>query len=181
MSKIQNKKPEVETMVDYVKNQVVSDATQEIFNALIGLENIENLSDNISTEIVADLMHASFMTEQLELTEQQKERLAPLMHGLVERSKNTYLAKIKKDERTKDVAIIVFQKLTEIVEQLLSSIALEVNRGALINCVAVAADTKSEKYNKIELNALEEESLPKFINEAQAKILQIRKIKKGGK
>jgi hypothetical protein len=28
-----------------------------------------------------------------------------------------------------------------------------VNRGALINCVAVAADTKNDKFNKIELQA----------------------------
>jgi hypothetical protein len=39
-----------------------------------------------------------------------------------------------------------------IIEEALSGIAAEINRGAIINSVAVQADTKSKDYNKVELH-----------------------------
>ena len=156
MSKVQNKEATIETkdLIELVKNQIVSDATQKIFNEITNLENLRNLSDNIAVELTEDLMHGSFMSEQLELTEEQKERLTPAITSLVEKAKNNYLAKIKKSERTKDIALIIKDNLTAILDEMLSNLASEVNRGALINCIAVAADTKNKDYNKIELNAL---------------------------
>lgn len=74
---IQNQEPNVqnENLIYATRNEVVGNATQEIFEQMINLEQINLLSEIISTEIAAELMHASFMTEQLELTEKQKERL----------------------------------------------------------------------------------------------------------
>jgi len=156
MTKIQNKSAEVENknLTELVKNEVVESSTQKIFEAILNLENIENLAELISTNMSVELMHASFMSEQLELTEKQKEKLLSCMKVISERSKNQYLTNIKTDKRTEKIAEVLTYHLHSIVEEMLSSLAQEVNRGALINCWAVAADTKSEKYNKIELNAM---------------------------
>lgn len=153
MTKVHNNETKVEnqTLVDSVKNEVVQNSTQTIFEEMMGLEQMKFLSELITTEISAELMHASFMTEDLELTERQKEKMLSAIGAIVEKSKNHYLAKIKKDERTKKVAELVEFNLTLILEEMLAGVGAEVNRGALINCVAVAADTKNEKHNKIEL------------------------------
>lgn len=154
--KVQNGEARIEnqTLIDVTKNEVVSEATLEIFGQVLGLDNMKNLSENIAAEISEELTHKSFMTEQLELTDRQKELLLGSISQIVEKAKNRYLFDIKKDERTKDIAVIVQDKCVLILEEMLSSLASEVNRGALINCVAVAADTKNEDYNKIELRAL---------------------------
>jgi len=156
MTKIQNKTPEVENknLTELVKNQVVELSTQNIFEAMMSLENIDNLSELIATNISVELMHASFMTEQLELTEKQKEKILSFVKVISERSKNQYLTNIKTDKKTEKVVALVTGHLQAIIDEMLSSLAADVNRGALINCWAVAADTKSEKYNKIELNAM---------------------------
>lgn len=153
---IQNDEANVQNqnLIYATRNEVVGNATQTIFEEMIALEQVKILSEIITTEITAELMHASFMTEQLELTEKQKEKMLSAINAIVEKSRNSYLAKIKKDERTKKVADLVEWNLISILEEMLSGLAKEVNRGALINCVAVAADTKSEKHNKIELNAM---------------------------
>lgn len=158
MTKIQNKNANVEnlTLVEKVKNQVVQEKTQEIFDDLMRLENINNLSEIILEDIVLEFRNNSFMTEQLELTENQKEKFKGFIQVVVQRAKNRYLAKIKESERTRQIAENVQLNLVLILEELLAGIGQEVNRGALINCVAVAADTKNEKFNKIELQATKE-------------------------
>lgn len=158
MTKIQNKNANVEnlTLVGKVKNEVVQEKTQEIFDDLMRLENINNLSEIILEDIVLEFRNNSFMTEQLELTENQKEKFKGFIQVVVQRAKNRYLAKIKESERTRQIAENVQLNLVLILEELLAGIGQEVNRGALINCVAVAADTKNEKFNKIELQATKE-------------------------
>ncbi len=158
MTKIQNKNANVEnlTLVESVKNKVVQDKTQEIFDDLMKLENINNLTEIIFEDIVWEFENYSFMTEQLELSENQKEKFMGFIQVVIQRAKNKYLAKIKENERTKKIAESVSLNLVLILEELLSQIGQEVNRGALINCVAVAADTKNERYNKIELQATKE-------------------------
>jgi len=153
---LQNEEPPVqnENLVDYVKNEIAAEATIEIFEALMEFEHMKHLVDSISDGLAAILYHESFMTEQLALNDKQKELLSQSIRQVVDQSTKTYLAGIKKDERTKQVALMVQYKLTRVMEQLLSGIAAEVNRGALINCVAVSADTKHDDYNKIELRAL---------------------------
>lgn len=150
--KVQNQEAKVENLVDKVKNETVIHATVEIFEEILNLENIKHLADIITTEIAAELMHASFMTEQLELSEKQKERLSTSIKMIVDKSKNTYLAGVNKEDRTREQALTINTQLHLILEQMLSGIGQEVNRGALINCVAVAADTKHKDHNKIELN-----------------------------
>lgn len=150
---IENEQANVQnqSLVEKVKNEVVSNSTQTIFDEMMSLENMGILSEIIAEEIATEFMHKSFMSEQLELTTKQKELLLSFMTVVVEKSKSRYLAQIDKDKRTSKAAAVIEINLSNILEEMLSGLGAEVNRGALINCVAVAADTKSEKFNKIEL------------------------------
>jgi hypothetical protein len=154
-TKIQNKNASVENenLVAIIKNEVVQNATLTIFEEISNLESMTILSEIISEEIAIEFMHQSFMTQQLELTDLQKEKLLNFLKVVVEKSKSRYLAQINIDKRTERVCDIVQLNLVGILEEMLSGLAQEVNRGALINCVAVAADTKNDKFNKIELQA----------------------------
>ena len=76
---IKNKEPNVQNITEQVKNNVVEQKTQEIFDELVALESMNKISDIISDEISNDLAAAGIMTENLELSEQQKERLS-LIH-----------------------------------------------------------------------------------------------------
>jgi hypothetical protein len=60
-----------------------------------------------------------------------------------------YLANLNRDERTKLTYGLVREKITEIVDALLSAIGQEINRGAVINARAVQANSKNEKYDEI--------------------------------
>lgn len=150
---IQNKEAPVENreLIEEVKNEVVENATQTIFDEITQLESMQILSEIIAEDIATEFIHKSFMTEQLELTELQKEKFLSFIKVVVEKAKSRYLNQIDKDKRTSKVANVIRFNLVSILEEMLSGLAQEVNRGALINCVAVAADTKSEKFNKIEL------------------------------
>lgn len=150
---IQNKEAPVENreLIEEVKNEVVENATQTIFDEITQLESMQILSEIIAEDIATEFIHKSFMTEQLELTELQKEKFLSFIKVVVEKAKSRYLNQIDKDKRTSKVANVIRFNLVSILEEMLSGLAQEVNRGALINCVAVATDTKSEKFNKIEL------------------------------
>lgn len=166
---IQNEKPAIEneivditlevgdrTLIDIIENEVATNATQSILDAVTGLENLKNLSKNIAEELSAELTHASFMSEQLELTDKQKELLLGVVGAVVEKAKTNYLFNAKKDKRLEEITHILRVNLIKILEELLSGVAKEINRGALINCIAVAADVKNDKFNKIELHANKE-------------------------
>lgn len=155
MSKVQNNKPAVENVEDTIsktRNKVVKAATQKIFESLVNLESLNTLSEIITDNFSNALTHASFMTEQLELTQEQKEKLLSLTKITVKKSKDQYLEEISKRKRAEEITEIVEEKMHLLIEEMLSSLAQEVNRGALINSVAVAADCKSDKHNKIELH-----------------------------
>jgi len=121
MTKIQNKAAEVENknLTELVKNKVVTNSTQQIFEAIMNLENIENLAELIATNMSVELMHASFMSEQLELTEKQKEKLLGCMKVISDRSKNQYLTNIKTDKRTEKIIenLVVYSEVQRLKEE----------------------------------------------------------------
>lgn len=134
-----------------IKDKVAEKATNEIFAEVIGLNYFKDLADDLTTNCVTELRNASFMTVDLELSEEQKSKLSGAMPQMVSHAVNSYISKIKKDERTKKTVEIVESKVKQVIERALSAIAAEINRGALINSVAVSADSKNDEYNKIEL------------------------------
>lgn len=139
------------TGIPEIKDKVAEKTTNEIFSEVIKLNFFKNLADDITTNCVSELRNASFMTIDLELSEEQKSKLSGAMPQLVNHAVNSYISKIKKDERTKKTVETVENKVKNVIERALSAIAAEINRGALINSVAVSADSKNDEYNKIEL------------------------------
>ena len=138
-------------IVTPIRDKVVENATTAIFLRTISLNNFKNISDDIAKRMAVELQEKSFMTSDLELTEKQKETLIECVGRLVTDCVKSYKIGIKTDERTKEIVKIVEDEVGKIPEALLSGIGQEVNRGALINAVAVAADAKNPKGNKIEL------------------------------
>ena len=141
-----------EELVENVINNTVQKSAQMVFEQVVGLDKYRHIAEDIAASFSAELMSQSFMTVQLELTEKQKEALLNACIQVVNNCVNKYVSQIKKDERTEETVEIVESLLKNICEEVLSSIAQEINRGAIINSTAVSADTKNEKFNKIELN-----------------------------
>lgn len=152
-----NEEKEKKTIIQNVEledtiNGVVDQCTKNVFEKLIKLDNLKNITEDFVNKVVTELKTQSFMTLELELTEIQKEFLFKELPMLMSRATSEYQSKLNKETRTKETILIVENELKKIIEETLRSIAQEINRGAIINSTAVSADTKSKDYNKIELN-----------------------------
>ena len=134
-----------------IKEKIVEQATQEIFNQAIDLNLFDHIAQNISKRMAVELEEKSFMTTDLALTEKQKDVLKAAVGKLVMQEVLAYKNDLKVDERTEKIVKIVEKCIGKIPEKMLSGIAEEINRGAIINSTAVSADSKNEDYNKMEL------------------------------
>lgn len=141
----------VQNVVTAVRDEETVKSTQRAFEEMLGLDNWPVIADGISDRIIAELAEKSFMTTDLELTEKQKECLREGNRRIVSDAIKTYKAQVSTEERSKEVFEIVRATMRGIVERVLSGIGAEINRGAVINAVAVSADSKGKDSNKIEL------------------------------
>lgn len=149
---ISNAEPTVSnSIVDATVNQTAQEATQRAFESVIRLDHLGEMSEDITALLTAELKNASFMTVQLELTEGQKEKMLEFVSRAVTTAKDRYVGNLKTDERTKDTVRIVQEAMSDVVEEALSAIGQEINRGAIISATAVAANAKKEDFNTIEL------------------------------
>lgn len=137
--------------VNAVIDKDVQACVQQIFAKVVGLNNFDKIADDIAKSAIVALTEKSFMTTDLELTDKQKETLSEGMSDLVKKSVQTYVAGIKKDERTKTTISIVEECCRRIISRVLFDIGQEINRGCIINSQAVKADAKNENFNTIEL------------------------------
>lgn len=135
-----------------VKNQVASDVLSTICSQVFRLENIQNFVENLTKNIAEDFRNKSYMTVNLELTQAQKDELRDNLVNLANLTQEQYLIDLKTDQRTKETIKIVQDNLTDLVDEVLSSIAKEINRGCIISGTVVSADTKNSAYDKLELN-----------------------------
>ena len=103
----------------------------------------------MGNRLIADLKANSFMQFDLELKEDQKEQLRKAIKIKGNEVVRDYLAKVNSDERTKEIYDIVREKTTAISDTVLAAIGAEINRGAIINAIAVQANAKSEEYDEI--------------------------------
>ena len=138
-------------IIERVVNGDVQAATQTVFEKVIKLNYFGHIADDVSKALAAELQNASFMTVDLELSDKQKEVMRGSINRLVENAVNTYIGGIKNDKRTNETIEIVEGELKKIAEIVLRDIGQEINRGCIINSVAVKADAKNENYNTIEL------------------------------
>lgn len=148
MNPVENR---VQNAVALKIDETVKENTQEILEAVIDWDSFSDICEDISAAIVSDMENNSFMSQDLSLTEKQKELLRQNINGIVANCEKVYKGKLETDKRTKELTELVKTRSKNSLERLLSAIGQEFNRGAIINAIAVAADTKSSDSNKIEL------------------------------
>ena len=150
-----NKANEESTVVQNVARMVidktVAEQTQTVFEKVISLNQWDSVATAITNRLADELKEQSFMTTDLELTEKQKDALGNGLSVIVSEVVKNYKAQVSNDERTVSTYLIVKGAMRSIIERVLSGIGEEINRGAVINAVAVSADSKGKDFNKVEL------------------------------
>jgi hypothetical protein len=145
---VQNRKTSIED-VQAVVDEVIVNTVFDIFDAVMRLNPLQDLFKDLAEKLIGELAAQSFMEFNLELTEDQREALIRVVAARGNETVRTYLGNIKKDERTQKVYDIVKEKTNSIADAVLSSIGQTINRGAIINAIAVQANAKSEKVDEI--------------------------------
>ena len=150
-----NKANEESTVVQNVARMVidktVAEQTQTVFEKVISLNQWDAVATAITNRLADELKEQSFMTTDLELTEKQKDALGNGLSVIVSEVVKNYKAQVSNDERTVSTYLIVKGAMRSIIERVLSGIGEEINRGAVINAVAVSANSKGKDFNKVEL------------------------------
>jgi len=113
------------------------------------LNPIDDIFEDLSDKLADDLKANSLLEYNLELSDDQKTHLTDVIKLKGNEIVKSYLANLDTDERTKLVYGLIREKTTAIADSLLSSIGKEINRGTVINCHAVQANSKNEKYDEI--------------------------------
>ena len=141
----------VQNTAQRVVDVVVKEATQTAFENIINLNYWPAISTAITNRLSEELIEKSFMDTDLELTEKQKDALLAGVEKIVSEIVKNFKASVENEERTVKTYDIVKNAMRDIINRTLSQIGAEINRGAVINGVAVSADSKSKEFNKIEL------------------------------
>lgn len=141
----------VQNTAQRVVDIVVKEATQKAFENIISLNYWPTISTAITNRLSEELVEKSFMDTDLELTEKQKDALLAGVEKIVSEIIKNFKASVENEERTIKTYEIVKNSMRDIINRTLSQIGAEINRGAVINGVAVSADSKSKEFNKIEL------------------------------
>jgi hypothetical protein len=145
---VQNKKPAIED-INAVVDRTIVNKVFDIFESVLRLNPLQDLFQDLAERLIGELAAQSFMDINLELTKDQKEALTNFIKTRGNETARTYLANIDKDKRTQDVYGIVNDRAGSIADAVLAAIGQEINRGAIINAVAVQANAKSEKADEI--------------------------------
>jgi hypothetical protein len=148
MKVVQNQKPDIEDIKPVI-DKVVVNKVHEIFEAVIKLNSLDNLFEDYASRLIEDLSVNSFMEYNLELRDEQKDQLRKVVKIRGYETVRSYLANLNNDTRAKDAYDVAREKTAEIADAVLSSIGKEINRGAIINCYAVQANSKSKDHDEI--------------------------------
>jgi hypothetical protein len=152
---VQNSETKLEGISLEVVDKSVIELTTAIFDNVIRNEDWRNIVDDLCKALIKELCENPLFTK-IELTDRQKDSVQRALPNICETIKTQYAANIRQDERTQKIAELVSHNVRKIAEKVLAGVSQEVNRGAIINCVAVAADAKSEDYDQITLRKSKE-------------------------
>jgi hypothetical protein len=145
---VQNQMPDFEDIQPIIDDQIVN-TVHDIFKSVISLNVLGDLFMDLANRLIEDLAANSLLDYNLELTNDQKDQLRKAIKSKGDETVQNYQANLNSDERTKLVYGLVREKTTAIADSLLSTIGREINRGAIIDCRAVQANSKNEKYDEI--------------------------------
>jgi hypothetical protein len=145
---VQNQRPDFEDIQPAIDDRIV-ETVHGIFESVIELNPLDDLFEDLSDRLINDLAANSLLDYNLELSDDQKEQLCKAVKDKGAETVRNYQASLNSDERTKLVYGLVREKTTAIADSLLSTIGKEINRGTIIDCHAVQANSKNEKYDEI--------------------------------
>jgi hypothetical protein len=128
---------------------VIVDTVHEIFEAVIRLNALSDIFEDLTERIINDLKANSLLEYNLELNDEQKKHLKKYVKARGFDTVENYLANLDTGIRTKNAYGLVREKTTQIADSVLSSIGMEINRGAIINAYAVQANSKNKAYDEI--------------------------------
>jgi len=140
--------------VNNVKNNVALEQTHDIFQEVINMDHYTDIAKDVAASISAELKNKTFFTDDLELTQKQKDCLESVIVKLVLDCKNRYIEKLDDDERTIKIAQNVVNHCRKLIDLAFSAVSQEVNRGAIINGQAISASAANDKFNKMEFRYL---------------------------
>jgi hypothetical protein len=145
---VQNREPALTDVQPVIDENIVKTVT-EIFEAVLRVNPLADLFEDLTKRLIDDLAANSFMEFNLELNDDQKEHLRRAVVTRGHETTRIYVNNLNKDERSNKIYGICREKVTSIVVAVLSAIGGEINRGAIINAQAVQANAKSEEYDEI--------------------------------
>ncbi|GHV28124.1 hypothetical protein AGMMS4952_11060 [Spirochaetia bacterium] len=149
MSRVQNNKTPVEVDVQDTVDEVVVNTVYGIFNELVNMNPLQNLFDDLTDRLATELYGQSILEFNLELSEDQKKALTQVVRMRGNDTVKNYLQGLEKDKRATEIYALVKEKTAFIADSVLRSIGQVINRGAIINAIAVQANAKGEEYNEI--------------------------------
>jgi hypothetical protein len=145
---VQNDVTAIEDVRPIIDEEIVN-TVKEIFEAVSGLNILDDIFTDLTERLVTDLKANSILDFNLELSEDQRKQLLDVIRTKGNEACQNYLANISADVRTKNIYALVREKTTAIADAVLSAIGQEINRGAIINAEAVQANSKNPKYDEI--------------------------------
>ncbi|MDR1902045.1 MAG: hypothetical protein LBQ88_07190 [Treponema sp.] len=146
---VQNKKAPTDVDVKGIVDFEVVATVDDIFTEVMNLNPMKDLFTDLTKRLVDDLYGQSFMEFNLELSDDQKKALGTAIASRGHETARIYLANLKEDERAEKIYEIVKLKTAAIADKILRSIGAEVNRGSIINALAIASNAKNDDYNEI--------------------------------
>jgi hypothetical protein len=145
---VQNEATAIEDVRPIIDEEIVN-IVKEIFEAVSSLDILEDIFTDLTERLVTDLKANSILDLNLELSEDQRKHLLNIIKIKGNEACQNYLANLNTDGRSKSIYALVRGKTTAIADAVLSAIGREINRGAIINAVAVQANSKNPKYDEI--------------------------------
>jgi hypothetical protein len=145
---VQNEMTAIEDIRPIIDEEIVN-IVKEIFEAVSSLDILEDIFTDLTERLVTDLKANSILDFNLELSDDQRNQLLNVIKIRGTETCQNYLANMSADNRTKNIYALVREKTTAIADAVLSAIGQEINRGAIINAVAVQANSKNPKYDEI--------------------------------
>jgi hypothetical protein len=145
---VQNEATVIEDVRPIIDKEIVA-TVKEIFEAVSGLDILNDIFTDLTERLVTDLKANSILEFNLELSEDQRKQLLSVIRTKGNEACQNYLANLNTDGRTKSLYALVREKAAAIADAVLSAIGQEINRGAIINAVAVQANSKNPKYDEI--------------------------------
>ena len=145
---VQNQQPGFEDIKPVIDGNIV-DTVYGILETVTKLNPLDSIFEDLGNRFINDLKANDFFDIKLELTKDQQEHLIKIVKQQGHETVRNYLSSLDTDERTKEIYGIVREKTTAIADAVLSSIGQEINRGAIINCYAVQANSKNKDHDEI--------------------------------